>query len=510
MPESLGPPSNPPDGERFIVVQYPANAEAHRGVVMRWLRDQIPTAVAVFGGALAFLSVYLAIHQPSEEHRPVWITLSAVCAVLFVAAVWCQNRIAIREKGDAIREKGENSALLKSIADDLAELKRNIKFIPDPEPEPLVATSAEAATVADTQTAALSRDEPDVSLRFQLPNRFELHNYGGDATEVSIARVAIDEYVSDDLGSFEIKTPEQAVQFPVVDLDSGESAPILATHTFWGTPLEKATMAHLFEALIKRRRVDALGVPEREFPQPDSTSERIQEYMRESARLRNEPVDIEMKVAFSNRRTGRKWEKIETLHYEPKTGEARVMHGKPKEVNEYGQELPLLPNLEPLPPFPCFAHSKVGNPAIHLGRGSPDDDNYIAVILPFRNDPPSGGRAGDAIGVKAIIRAGNDRRATGYWVNSDRPEIDIKAGDAARDLVLAYVDTKQDVWVLDDRRPRDIIIENLLYGATTRGSRASIGMSVEMVMGGRSLCSFGYTLRLDDGILSARVIPADA
>jgi hypothetical protein len=156
----------------------------------------------------------------------------------------------------------------------------------------------------------------------------------------------------------------------------------------------------------------------------------------------------------------------------------------------------LLP--KPLPPFTCSAHSKAGDPAIHLGRGSPDDDNYTAVILPFRNDPLSGGRPADAIGVKAVIRAGRERVVTGYWLDSDGPEMNMKPGEADRELVLAFVDINRNVWMLNDGRPRDKIKQNLLYEPKTHGPRA-FGMSVELVMGGRVFGTFAYTLMLSEG-----------
>jgi hypothetical protein len=88
--------------------------------------------------------------------------------------------------------------------------------------------------------------------------------------------------------------------------------------------------------------------------------------------------------------------------------------------------------------------------------------------------------------------------------------MDFKVGETARDLVLAYTDSNKDVWVLDDSRPRDTVIQHLLYETKTRGPHASIGMSVEMVMDGRSIGTFRYILQLDNGIPNARIVPADA
>lgn len=313
--------------ESFVVVES-AVKKRRRSVwawrVSRlWTRKHIVALEAAFAGTLAALSVILAIYHPADSERGVLVTFTLVFFALFVGSVYARSKIDNKDKAMRTARESEVFALMTRMGAELTELRnQKITFVPAPS-VPQQAT--ESAT-----TAA----EPDIALRFTTPNEFVLHNYGSDATEVTIERVVIDEYVSDVWGSMSIRTPEQTTQFPIIDVDRGESADIRPTITHFGIALPNSTMVQFFKELIKRRRIDALGLnaSASQLVEDGAPPEEVWARMQEIWRLEHEPLDIPMRLSYTGRLSGRRWETIETLHYDPQTNAAYVKHGRPREI----------------------------------------------------------------------------------------------------------------------------------------------------------------------------------
>lgn len=198
-------------------------------------------------------------------------------------------------------------------------------------PYPQVFLTSASYPAAPPGPAALDpvkqEPEPDVSLRFQLPNHFELHNYGGNATDVSIATVTIEEYIPHPLEVLPARVPEQTARFPRVDVDEGASVRVTPVFTYL-VPLE-STMEKFLNAFIEHRRVTQAKAP----PPETATPQEMRKHWAHVSLLRDDPVEIEMKLVYTSRATGRSWEKSETLHYDPKTRIAQVSHGMSVEIS---------------------------------------------------------------------------------------------------------------------------------------------------------------------------------
>ena len=148
--------------------------------------------------------------------------------------------------------------------------------------------------------------EPDLLLRFIVPNKFMLDNRGGDATEATI--VAVDAYVKPLGGNKQLVVPERTIIFSPVDIKGGDSGEIVPTHSHSKAGRRQPTMVDFLEALVERSSVFMVG--------------------------RDDPIDVEMKLIYNGRLTGNVWEKIETLIYEPDKGGFHIKHGLPRKVFE--------------------------------------------------------------------------------------------------------------------------------------------------------------------------------
>src|SRR3954447_23688961 len=206
-------------------------------------------------------------------------------------------------------------------------------------------------------------DEPDISVRFEFPNRFWFRNYGGNAKDVTINGLSIPAYVRD--GAI---VAEDAVQFPVVDVDAGELKQVFPTYTYMGIPLPGRTMDGFFKAFIDKRQLEAfpgngeepnfallgsaaiaLGQPpphvgsqdtpkalkgdladpntKAETAPADPEQEGRRAYYDAKLKFRSLPVDIDLHLLYSSRASGTKWERIDSLHYEPTTASTRINEG---------------------------------------------------------------------------------------------------------------------------------------------------------------------------------------
>jgi hypothetical protein len=193
---------------------------------------------------------------------------------------------------------------------------------------------SDVSTIVQRQTPPSPNDDPDVSLSFALPNQFVLQNYGGHATDVTIAPTTIDEYVSAVWDGQTIRTPEQSMLFAIVDIDYTRSAEMKPRFTFFGGPHEGATAETFFKALIKRRRIDHLGVggEASHLVESGASPEQVYARFQQTWDLENAPIDLEMTVLCTGRMSRRRWRTTETLHYEPNTRIAYVKHSRPTEI----------------------------------------------------------------------------------------------------------------------------------------------------------------------------------
>jgi hypothetical protein len=331
--------SLPPSGQFFRVIAPEPTIQP----VPAWLRVCVAALESIFGGALGGISIYVSIRPPQPVCRPMWIGASILCVTFFVIAAVCRGVLDAREKkaDDARRIEVDRGMAerMETLVTQIAGLRIDTLRFEEtsaPATEPVTHVfQLDPGHVSLTGFDATFRKirAPDVSLRFQLPNDFELHNYGGHAVDVSIDPVTIPEYVAEMWDSMPVRMPEQVVRFPTIDLDSESSKEITPIYTYHTVPMSKTTMSDFLKQLIKKRQIETFR--ERKVPSPtDATPHEYFAYIDDQLRQQNEPIDVDLRVIYTNRDTGKRWQRIETLHYEPKYNSVRIVHGKPREITE--------------------------------------------------------------------------------------------------------------------------------------------------------------------------------
>jgi hypothetical protein len=90
------------------------------------------------------------------------------------------------------------------------------------------------------------------------------------------------------------------------------------------------SMEDFLKALIKRRSYEKTQILAQ--PNDTATPQEVLSYMDELLQTQRTPIDVPITLTYIDRSLTRKWQRIETLRYDPATGHAYMEHGKPREI----------------------------------------------------------------------------------------------------------------------------------------------------------------------------------